>query len=310
MLVGITSLGNYGYLARAYEKTHTRIALLERQSASLEAEIADTQKQIDGTRGSLNKTTDHRREDNAALNRQILEANELLLQSLARAQAKRQAAQERRDRDLQALAQQETARAANFTQMVAAKQVAIQELNARLAVLDRAVDAYTQEGGERFLKADSIKKGQELRDRQKFERLTITTQVAQLQSHIEQLRQEHAGRSYAADREATAVRQLFTTEMAQRDDEEKDLRQARIATLVQATQQLNALQVESKATAVTKDSQVDALYDRIRARNAEIHNLRVQIADVDIGSYRFVARAFEAGADDVVKWLILALVFV
>src|SRR4029079_14309140 len=55
---------------------------------------------------------------------------------------------------------------------------------------------------------------------------------------------------------------------------------------------------------------VEALYQRIRSRNEEIHHLRDQLASVDIGSYRFVARAFEPLADDVVKWLILALVLV
>ena len=32
-LIGITSLGNYGFLARAYERTHTRVAVLEDQVA-------------------------------------------------------------------------------------------------------------------------------------------------------------------------------------------------------------------------------------------------------------------------------------
>ena len=48
VLIAITSLGNYGYLARAYERTHTQIVLLENQIASLEREIGDTQRQIEG----------------------------------------------------------------------------------------------------------------------------------------------------------------------------------------------------------------------------------------------------------------------
>ncbi len=50
-LIAITSLGNYGYLARAYERTHTQIGLFESQIASIEKEIVDTQRQIDGARG-------------------------------------------------------------------------------------------------------------------------------------------------------------------------------------------------------------------------------------------------------------------
>ena len=44
--------------------------------------------------------------------------------------------------------------------------------------------------------------------------------------------------------------------------------------------------------------------------NREYQTLRDQIAATDIGSYRFVARAFDAEATDVVKWLMLALVAV
>lgn len=310
VLVGITSLGNYGYLARAYEKTHTQITLLESQIASIETEIADTQRQIDGSRGILNKTTDNRREDAASIDKQIVEANDLLKQSLARVQEKRKAAQERRDRDLQAPAQKMADLTAALNQAIAGEEAAIKSLNERLAVMDRAVDAYTKEGGERFLKADSIKKGQDLRDSQKFERATIATQITRGRQNIEQLGSDHTRQVASVDKEAAAVRDQFTAEMAKLDAEEKDLHKARQASLVQLTTKLAAVQNEGKATVTEKDTQVDALYQRIRARNAEIHDLRAQIAGVDIGSYRFVARAFDTGADDVVKWLMLALVLV
>lgn len=55
---------------------------------------------------------------------------------------------------------------------------------------------------------------------------------------------------------------------------------------------------------------MEALYKVNRERTEQIHKLRDQIAATDIGSYRFVARAFDAEATDVVKWLMLALVAV
>ncbi len=310
VLVGITSLGNYGYLARAYEKTHTQIQLIENQIASIETEIADTQKQIDGARGVLNKTTDNRRDDAASLDKQIVEANDLLKQSLARVQEQRKAAQERRDRDLQTPTQKMTDLTAGLNQATAGEETAIKSLNERLAVMDRAVDAYTKEGGERFLKADSIKKGQDLRDSQKFERATIATQITRGRQTIDQLRTDNARKIAEVDKEAAAVREQFAKDMAQLDNDEKELYKSRQGSLVQLTTKLAALQTEGKAVVTEKDTQVDTLYQRIRARNQEIHDLRTQIAGVDIGSYRFVARAFDTGADDVVKWLMLALVLV
>ncbi len=49
VLVGITSLGIYGYLARAYERTNSDVALLQQQIASVEREMADTQARIDNS---------------------------------------------------------------------------------------------------------------------------------------------------------------------------------------------------------------------------------------------------------------------
>ena len=83
-LIGITSLGNYGFLARAYERTHTRVAVLEDQVALLEKENADTQHQIDSARGQLTKATDTGRDSVTSLQARIAAANASLDLALAR----------------------------------------------------------------------------------------------------------------------------------------------------------------------------------------------------------------------------------
>ena len=157
-LIGITSLGNYGFLARAYERTHTRVAVLEDQVALLERENADTQRQIDSARGQLNKATDTGRDSVTSLQARIAAANASLDQALARIQEKRNTAQARRDRDIQTLAQRLAERNAPLTKALASEDASIAGLNDQLAVLDRAVDAYTKQGGPGFFKIDSIKK--------------------------------------------------------------------------------------------------------------------------------------------------------
>ena len=74
--------------------------------------------------------------------------------------------------------------------------------------------------------------------------------------------------------------------------------------------QLAALQEQGQTKAGLTEGEVEALYKVNRERTEQIHKLRDQIAATDIGSYRFVARAFDAEATDVVKWLMLALVAV
>ena len=278
-----------------------------------------------------------------------------------------------------------------------AEESAIATLNERLAVLDRAVDAYTKLGAGGLFQFDKIKKGQELQAQQRpareaisaelatqrarIEELrlehikqqakareVITSDLAAQRTHIEQLRADHAKQQVkaradisselatvrarieqlrtehakqqvkardtittelverranidqlrsgyakqvdAADREAVAVRERFTQETARLDAEEQETRKTGMAEVAEVEKQLKAMQSQGLATVSTGDSQSESLYQRIRTRNEDIHRLRGQIAAVDIGSYRFVARAFDATADGVVKWLMLALVLV
>ncbi len=471
-LIAITSLGNYGYLARAYERTHTQINLFESQIASIEKEIVDTQRQIDGGRGSLAKSGEANREDIGKLQQRITAGNESLNQALVRLQERRKTAQDRRDVDLQVPAQRtmeqgeglkkaitledaaiaslnervvvmdkagpprfaieeaavaslndrqaaldrtpapkftvEEAALATLNERLAAldkaagpkfvaEESAIATLNERLAVLDRAVDAYTKQGAGGLFKIDNIKKGQVLQEQQRPARVAIAAELAEQRgrieelrvehikqqakarevitaditaqrTHIEQLRADHAKQQVkartdiaaelatvrarieqlrtenakqqvkaradiatelverranidqlrsgyakqveAADREIVAVRERFTQETARLDAEEQESRKTGVAEIGEVEKQLKAMQSQGLATVSTGDSQSESLYQRIRTRNEDIHRLRGQIAAVDIGSYRFVARAFDATADGVVKWLMLALVLV
>lgn len=310
VLIAITSLGNYGYLARAYERTHTQIGLHEQQITALEKEIADTQRQIDDARGQLGKATDTGREDKVQAQARVTEANTALESSLTRTQTQRQTSQDRRDRDIQTLTQRMAEQGDVLKKAMASEDAAIAGLNDRVAVLDRAVDAYTKQGGPGFFKADSVKKGQELRDKQKAERDAITAAIAERQTRQEQLRVDHALAVAAADKEMAAVRDQFVQETARLDAEEQSLRTAAAASLALVEQQLTALDTQGLTVKAGGDTQIEAHYQRIRARNEEIRHLQEQIAATDIGSYRFVARAFEATSDNVVKWLMLALVIV
>ncbi|MEI6083019.1 MAG: hypothetical protein WCS70_01825 [Verrucomicrobiota bacterium] len=310
LLIGITSLGNYGYLARAYERTHTRVTQLEDQIVMLEKENADTQRQIDTSRGQLNKATDTGHESLASLQTRITAGNASLDTALARLQEKRTAAQTARDHDLQNATQQLAGRNDALTKALATEDTLIAGLNDQLAVLDRAVDAYTKQGGPGFFKIDSIKKGEELRDRQASQRANLTAQITDHRTRQEQLRADLAKNSEAADKDLAAVRQQSDATLAALDSEEKELRKNHADTTAQVEQQVTALQSIGQTTTVTGSTAIDALYQRIRGRNDEIRHLKDQIAGTDIGSYRFVARAFDASSDNVVKWLTLALVLV
>ncbi|MEK9698211.1 MAG: hypothetical protein VW270_20755, partial [Candidatus Poseidoniales archaeon] len=52
---------------------------------------------------------------------------------------------------------------------------------------------------------------------------------------------------------------------------------------------------------------VNSIYVKIREGEQEILKLRENIRDTDIGSFKFIARSFDVGLEDVVKWFILII---
>jgi hypothetical protein len=318
VLIGITSLGTYGYLARAYERTHTGIGIVEAQVAGLQKEISDTQRQIDDARNRFGKVDDAGHEDAAAVRQRMAQTTTLLDQALARLQEQRKTIQDRRDRDMQSVTARMSEQAELLKKNIASEDTAIADLQQQLAALDRAVDAYTKIGGPGILslggsgifRVDGVKRGQELREQQRTEREAIASGIAASHTRQEQLRAEHAKRVEAADGEIASIRKQASTDTDKLDAEERTQRKAQADTLVQAQSQLAAVQTTSTALRSTGDTQVESLQQHIRVCTEEIRVLQEKIATTDIGSYRFVARAFDTGADNVVKWLMLVLVIV
>ena len=382
VLVCITSLGIYGYLARAYERTNSDVALLQQQIESLQREIVDTQHRIDGSRSQIGKASDVERADREKLREQIKQAGVSFEQSLARVEERRKSARVKRDRDAETLQKQSAQSAAVIEQSLArlddrrkatqakrdaelarldarvadvakelsaavdSEDLAIATLNDSIAVLDRAVDAYTKEGGAGFLKVDSIKKGQLLRKEQQPQRDAIAKEIAQHRETQDKLRAANDVTRKSLDQEIAAARERFTRdstslddeektlrtslaenvtstetrmaalgdrlsrELADADDTEKSLRNANTDALGSLERQLASLQAKDQNVTADGSAQIEAMYQRLRAANEEIRHLQERIAATDVGSYRFVARAFNTPVDDVVKWLMLIIVVV
>ena len=382
VLVGITSLGIYGYLARAYERTNSEVVLLQKQIETLQQEMVDTNRRIEASRSQLGKSSDADRQDIEKLQQQIVQVNQsfeqslsrlderrkatrekrdklveklqqqsalatqTLDQSLARIDTRRRSVREKQDKDLQSLATRSAEATKLLASSLASEDAEISAINERVLVMDRAVDAYTAQGGPGFLKDDGIRKGQELREQQKSQRDAITKEIAGHRAAQDQMRAAHAATLKEIDQQIAAANERFSKdsagvedeekslrkaaaenaqgidakiaaageqlakEAAPLDDEEKSLRKSHDEALAATQGQLAALQTKGTTLAADGGNQIESMYQRLRTGDQEISRLREQIAATDVGSYRFVARAFNAPVDDVVKWLILLIVLV
>ena len=335
VLIAITSLGNYGFLARAYEKTHTQNVITEGQIANLDKEIADINKQIEDARGKNSRVNTASREDLTKAQARLIQATEDQAKALTRLQEQRKALADRRTAEMAAPTQRASDQTAALSKSIAAEEAAIAKnvtaeestvvsLNERLKVLDQAVAAYTSQGTTSqylFFEKDNVKRGQELREQQRPERDEILAKLTETSNRIERIRADANARIKAmrADQaqvnttsaqETAALRTTFDKELARLDGEEKDLRKSGATEIADLEKKVAALNEQGQGKATMTEAEVEKLYASVRLRNEEVHRLRDQVAASDIGSYRFVARAFDAEADDVVKWLMLALVAV
>jgi hypothetical protein len=335
VLIAITSLGNYGFLARAYEKTHTQIVINEGQIAEIEKEIAEINKQVEDARGKNSRVNTSSREDLVKAQARLVQATEDQAKALARVQEQRKTLAERRAAEMaaptqrardqsDALSKSIAAEEAAIAKNVAAEESTIVGLNERIKVLDQAVAAYTSQGTTSqflFFEKDNVRKGQELREQQKPERDEILAKLTETSNRLERIRADANARikgmradqaqvNATSAQETAALRATFDKELARLDAEEKDLRKLGAAEIADLEKKVAALGEQGQGKVTMTEAEIEKLYASVRQRNVEVNRLREQIASSDIGSYRFVARAFDAEADDVVKWLMLSLVAV
>lgn len=130
---------------------------------------------------------------------------------------------------------------------------------------------------------------------------TLDQQLEQLQSSpgglfsnkdkkIEQLKQQQA-----------AERQSLTTQLAEIDQAIAE----QYKTFLNKVDQLNTA---TKKVDVTQ--QIEPLYDKLKQNEQQIIESKIAISETDIGSFRFIARAFDVDTDTAVKWFTLIIVLV
>ena len=312
VLIGITSLGNYGYLARAYEKTNDAITIAESQIAAFEREVSDLDARLEAARVSTTRNRGDNREDVVKAQARITAEKDALAQAVSRLEAARVSANEARAADAKAAAERSGAQADIFRKTIAADEATVANLLKRQEVLDRAVDAYTQQGttGVLIFQTDGVRLGQELRAQQAPERASISAELEKTRARIEQVRSDLGKQTGDSAKELRAIEDRFREESRRLDGEIAEARKISQVAISELEKQLASVETRLAGAANVDEGKLESLNELRRTRMTEIQALKDSIANSDIGTYRFVARAFDTTADVVVKWLIIAIVLV
>ena len=232
------------------------------------------------------------------------------------------------------------------------------DVSERIAQLDAAVKVYQDQGAGGFLKEDGLKKAAELLKTQGPEREALRNRMTGIQMAKDKAREDLETRFDSLDQRIVLIQSevsdansritSLTTGGAEQADNVKtalqNLQEARasvdnrIATLeseiAEASKKITSLSETNSAYGPDSSSEIEEMKAQLQTKKeqaeAKILDLESKIRATDIGSFKFVARAFDADVQQaeltenpvlikealdravnrVVKWFILILVIV
>ncbi len=232
------------------------------------------------------------------------------------------------------------------------------EVSDRISQLDAAVKTYQDQGAGGFLKEDGLKKAAELLKTQGPEREALRKRMDAIQAAKDKAREDLQKRYESLDQRIVLIQEeisgansritSLTTGGAEQADNVKTALQnlqearssvdSRIATLeseiAEASRKITALSEKSSAYGPDSSAEIEEMKGGLQAKKeqaeARILELEGKIRATDIGSFKFVARAFDSevqaaeatenpvlikealdrAVNRVVKWFILILVLV
>ena len=143
-------------------------------------------------------------------------------------------------------------------------------------------------------------------DQQNLVKQKLIDRMSQLDAELSAVQNKPGGLFSNKDKE---VQKITDKQQSVRDEINTQLK--RIDEDVKAEYDKFISKVDELSTQTETESvDVDALYEQLEANNNEILDLRNQIHNTDIGSFRFIANAFNIEVDDAVKWFTIIIVIV
>ena len=343
---------DYDRRIAAYQLSGKRGSTLreEKQSeerARLESYIAERRKDIEQAESSKSRLAD--------------ETDQMIVGERQRREDEKKRLQEviiERRKDIAQLESDKTEYKAEIDERVERERGREKEISDRIAQLDAAVKTYQDQGAGGFLKEDGLKKAAELLKTQGPEREALRKRMEAIQAAKDKARDDLQSRYDSLDQRIVLIQgeisdansriTSLTTGGAEQADNVKTALQnlqearssvdSRIATLeseiAEANRKITALSEQNSAYGPDSSAEIEEMKGGLQAKKEEaearILELEGKIRATDIGSFKFVARAFDSevqaaeatenpvlikealdrAVNRVVKWFILILVLV
>jgi hypothetical protein len=317
-LMGITSIGIYGYLSAGYTATNITVQGYEQQIESNNAKVSEFEKEINNI-----KTSEYNSSEIAAIesNRKKFIEQKLAVVAQKNKQIEdiRKLPNTNQDASVDiAAAKQALELSKSSTDSDIARELEqIKLYNDRLEILDKEVQKWIEQGTGGLFKKSGLEQARVVKENQSKDRTEIDTLIKASQERITKLREQYAlqvkqynervsaiearSKSQRSDIEASIKKLEKENEdtMASIDAYNKET-DAKIASL-------NTRKGELAELGVKKVVEYQGNIQSLRNQNTE---LKEKIVHTDVGTFKFIANSFGIPLDKAVNYFIWSIMLV
>jgi len=333
-LMFITSMGIFGFLSKAHleqagsaTEAQARVERVDERIARIEGRILVTKDKI-----SRLQTTDVE-QNNSNIARSIEQqierrdsAWDRVKNSIEQEQLQIKALQDQLDRDIKVQQDRLESAKERVREDTAIKQEAIRRLELQIAQLDAEVKAYTDKGIEKrnWQSIDWIKRGKELRIKQKPERDIIADKIKVVERDIAKIRKEEVEMASIVQGEIKILRDALATSIAPfqtkidgyRGNAQTDIDSANIE-IKRLQDQLGIKSDDTEVAIKSLELQIDDFYTNVDTLKEERFTLshEVRALEAEVGPLKYVAELVygdqtQNNLDKAVRFVIIILIFV
>ena len=317
-LMGITSVGIYGYLTAGYTATSITVQGYEQQIEANNTKVIEIEKEIE-----VIKKADYNSDEIAAMDANRKKFIEQKLQVVAQKNQQieniRKSSNTNQDAstDISAAKQALEISKSSTDNDIARELEQIKLYNSRLEILDKEVQKWMEEGTGGLFKKSGLDKARTVKEGQAKERSDIDVQIKASQDRIEKLRQQYASQVKEYNDRVAAIENRSKSQRNDIDSSIRKLEKENEDTMAS----IDAYNKESDNKVALLNSKKGELADAgkkkileyqtsIQSLKNENTGLKEKIVHTDVGTFKFIANSFNIPLDKAVNYFVFAIMLV
>ena len=309
VLMFITSMGIFGFLSKAHVEQTSNTTQAEAKVERIDEKINRFTGRVNVTKDKIDRlqSKDHG-QHNTNIAAAIEQQEEIrdgawgrVSSSISQENQQIRALRAQLEKDISIQEQRVSNAIDRVRDDVAVKQQAIERINQQLAQLDKEVQAYVDKGVEKKNWGNSIdwiKRGKELREKQKPEREALAFQIREVEQEIDSIRQDEIAVSNEVQVEITTLREALAVAIRPHQNKIAQLRENTQTEIDDANTQIKQLQEQMGMKADEVETKVNELEVVIEDYYTQIDTLKeqrfvlateVRQLEVEVGPIKYIA---------------------